>query len=103
MQVQLSGKQKKIIVMCKIMDDNFSMIPTTEMEARHPIPGCSYSIHASSINDIEAGRPAGAIIKYARVGDRVLHQWHCDDRKETLVLLHLTLKVEIINLIIHLI
>ncbi|VDK79476.1 unnamed protein product [Litomosoides sigmodontis] len=57
-----------------------SMIPTTEMEARHPIPGCSYSIHASSINDIEAGRPAGTVIKYARIGDRVLHQWHCDDQ-----------------------
>lgn len=56
------------------------MIATTEMEARHPIPGCSYSIHASSIGDLETGKPAGPIIKYARVGDRVLHQWHCDDR-----------------------
>ncbi|VDM13030.1 unnamed protein product [Wuchereria bancrofti] len=57
-----------------------SMIATTEMEARHPIPGCSYSIHASSIDDIEAGKPAGPRIKYARIGDRVLHQWHCDDQ-----------------------
>uniref|UniRef100_A0A158Q928 ZP domain-containing protein n=1 Tax=Elaeophora elaphi TaxID=1147741 RepID=A0A158Q928_9BILA len=57
-----------------------SMIATTEVEARHPIPGCSYSIHASSIDDLEAGKPAGPIIKYARVGDRVLHQWHCDDQ-----------------------
>ncbi|EJW72929.1 hypothetical protein WUBG_16165 [Wuchereria bancrofti] len=56
------------------------MIATTEMEARHPIPGCSYSIHASSIDDIEAGKPAGPRIKYARIGDRVLHQWHCDDQ-----------------------
>ncbi|EJD74643.1 hypothetical protein LOAG_11778, partial [Loa loa] len=57
-----------------------SMIATTEMEARHPIPGCSYSIHASSIDDLESGKPAGPIIKYARIGDRVLHQWHCDDQ-----------------------
>ncbi|KAK6107209.1 Zona pellucida-like domain family protein [Brugia pahangi] len=57
-----------------------SMIATTEMEARHPIPGCSYSIHSSSIDDIEAGKPAGPKIKYARIGDRVLHQWHCDDQ-----------------------
>ncbi|VBB32461.1 unnamed protein product [Acanthocheilonema viteae] len=57
-----------------------SMIATTEVEARHPIPGCSYSIHASSIDDLEAGKPAGPIIIYARVGDRVLHQWHCDDQ-----------------------
>ncbi|VDN02424.1 unnamed protein product [Thelazia callipaeda] len=56
-----------------------SMIATTEVEARHAIPGCSYSIHASSIDDLDAGRPAGPLIKYARVGDRVLHQWHCDD------------------------
>lgn len=56
------------------------MIPTTEVEARHPIPGCSYSIHASSIDEIESGKPAGPIIKYARIGDRILHQWHCDDR-----------------------
>ncbi|KAM3720852.1 Cuticlin-6 [Dirofilaria immitis] len=57
-----------------------SMIATKEMEARHPIPGCSYSIHSSSIDDLEAGKPAGPTIKYARVGDRVLHQWHCDDQ-----------------------
>ena len=38
---------------------NFSMIPTTELEARHGIPGCTYSIHKSSIDDIDAGRPAG--------------------------------------------
>ncbi|VDK87781.1 unnamed protein product [Onchocerca ochengi] len=56
------------------------MITAKEMEARHPIPGCSYSIHAGSIDDLEAGKPAGPIIKYARVGDRVLHQWHCDDQ-----------------------
>ncbi|VDK50006.1 unnamed protein product [Anisakis simplex] len=36
-----------------------SMIPTTEVEARHSIPGCSYSIHASSIAELDAGKPAG--------------------------------------------
>ncbi|GMT00822.1 hypothetical protein PENTCL1PPCAC_22996, partial [Pristionchus entomophagus] len=57
-----------------------SMIPTTEVEARHGIPGCSYSIHRSSIDDLDAGRPAGPPIQFARVGDRVLHQWHCNDK-----------------------
>ena len=32
-----------------------SMIPTTEVEARHGIPGCSYSIHRSSIADLDLG------------------------------------------------
>lgn len=64
------------------------MIATTEVEARHAIPGCSYSIHSSSIDDLDAGRPAGPVIKYARVGDRVLHQWHCDDRKQFPSFLH---------------
>ncbi|KAK0425817.1 hypothetical protein QR680_009405 [Steinernema hermaphroditum] len=57
-----------------------SMIPTTEVEARHGIPGCTYSIHRSSIADLDAGRPAGPPIQFARVGDKVLHQWHCDDQ-----------------------
>ncbi|EGT33361.1 hypothetical protein CAEBREN_30075 [Caenorhabditis brenneri] len=57
-----------------------SMIPTTELEARHGIPGCSYSIHSSTIDDLDAGRPAGQAIQFARVGDKVLHQWHCNDQ-----------------------
>ena len=57
------------------------MIPTTEVEARHGIPGCTYSIHRSSIDDLDAGRPPGAPIQFAKIGDRILHQWHCDDRK----------------------
>ncbi|CAI4225787.1 unnamed protein product [Auanema sp. JU1783] len=57
-----------------------SMIPTTEVEARHGIPGCSYTIHRSSIEDLDAGNPAGPPIQFARVGDRVLHQWHCNDK-----------------------
>ncbi|ULU10392.1 hypothetical protein L3Y34_014588 [Caenorhabditis briggsae] len=57
-----------------------SMIPTTELEARHGIPGCSYSIHSSTIDELDAGRPAGQPIQFARVGDRVLHQWHCNDQ-----------------------
>ncbi|CAI5437471.1 unnamed protein product [Caenorhabditis angaria] len=57
-----------------------SMIPTSELEARHGIPGCSYSIHSSSIDDLDAGRPAGQPIQFARVGDRVVHQWHCNDQ-----------------------
>ncbi|KAL3103258.1 hypothetical protein niasHS_002444 [Heterodera schachtii] len=57
-----------------------SMLPTTEVEARHGIPGCSYSIHRSSIDDLDAGKPAGSAIQFARVGDKVLHQWHCDDQ-----------------------
>ena len=51
-----------------------SSIPTTEVEARHGIPGCTYSIHRSSIEDLDAGKPAGPPIQFARVGDRVLHQ-----------------------------
>lgn len=104
---------------------HFSMIPTTEVEARHGIPGCTYSIHRfvhpfpiyvifllhailsirddfydhsvlkippysfdfiiisfhlrSSIDDLDAGKAAGPPIQFARVGDRVLHQWHCND------------------------
>ncbi|CAJ0956737.1 unnamed protein product, partial [Mesorhabditis belari] len=57
-----------------------SMIPTTEVEARHGIPGCSYTIHKSSIQEIDAGNPAGSSIQFARVGDKVLHQWHCNDQ-----------------------
>uniref|UniRef100_A0A914XU14 ZP domain-containing protein n=1 Tax=Panagrolaimus superbus TaxID=310955 RepID=A0A914XU14_9BILA len=57
-----------------------SMIPTTEVEARHGIPGCTYSIHRSSIDDLDSGRPPGAPIQFAKIGDRVLHQWHCDDQ-----------------------
>uniref|UniRef100_A0A1I7UL26 ZP domain-containing protein n=1 Tax=Caenorhabditis tropicalis TaxID=1561998 RepID=A0A1I7UL26_9PELO len=57
-----------------------SMIPTTELEARHGIPGCTYSIHSSTIDELDAGRPAGQPIQFARVGDRVLHQWHCNDQ-----------------------
>lgn len=57
-----------------------SMIPTTELEARHGIPGCSYSIHRSSIEDLDEGKAAGPPIQFARVGDRVLHQWHCNDK-----------------------
>ncbi|WKX91496.1 hypothetical protein Q1695_009938 [Nippostrongylus brasiliensis] len=57
-----------------------SMIPTTELEARHGIPGCSYSIHRSSIEELDEGKAAGPPIQFARVGDRVLHQWHCNDK-----------------------
>uniref|UniRef100_A0A0N4Z0C2 ZP domain-containing protein n=1 Tax=Parastrongyloides trichosuri TaxID=131310 RepID=A0A0N4Z0C2_PARTI len=57
-----------------------SMMPTTEIEARHGIPGCTYSIHKSSIDDLDKGRPAGQAIQFARIGDKVLHQWHCDDQ-----------------------
>uniref|UniRef100_A0A915N413 ZP domain-containing protein n=1 Tax=Meloidogyne javanica TaxID=6303 RepID=A0A915N413_MELJA len=53
------------------------MLPTTEVEARHGIPGCTYSIHRSSIDELDAGKPAGAVIQFARVGDKVLHQWYC--------------------------
>ncbi|CAD5207262.1 unnamed protein product [Bursaphelenchus okinawaensis] len=56
-----------------------SMIATTELDARHGIPGCSYSIHRSSIEDLDDGKPPGAPIQFAKVGDKVLHQWHCDD------------------------
>lgn len=56
-----------------------SMIPTTELEARHSVPGCTYSIHRSSIEELDAGKPAGTAIQFAKVGDKVLHQWHCDD------------------------
>uniref|UniRef100_A0A7E4VGA8 ZP domain-containing protein n=1 Tax=Panagrellus redivivus TaxID=6233 RepID=A0A7E4VGA8_PANRE len=57
-----------------------SMIPTTELEARHGIPGCTYSIHRASIEDLDAGRPAGPAIQFAKIGEKVLHQWHCDDQ-----------------------
>ncbi|KAI6183036.1 Cutl-8 [Aphelenchoides bicaudatus] len=57
-----------------------SMIPTTELEAKHSIPGCTYSIHRSSIDDLDAGKPAGPPIQFSKVGDKVLHQWHCDDQ-----------------------
>ncbi|VDO60812.1 unnamed protein product [Heligmosomoides polygyrus] len=60
-----------------------SMIPTTELEARHGIPGCSYSIHRSSIEDLDEGKAAGPPIQFARVGDRVLHQWHCNDSQDS--------------------
>uniref|UniRef100_A0A914S5P8 ZP domain-containing protein n=1 Tax=Parascaris equorum TaxID=6256 RepID=A0A914S5P8_PAREQ len=33
-----------------------------------------------SIDDLDSGKPAGIPIQFARVGDKVLHQWHCDDQ-----------------------
>ncbi|VDL74113.1 unnamed protein product [Nippostrongylus brasiliensis] len=38
------------------------------------------SIHRSSIEELDEGKAAGPPIQFARVGDRVLHQWHCNDK-----------------------
>ncbi|KAI6181407.1 Cutl-8 [Aphelenchoides besseyi] len=50
-----------------------SMIPTTEVEARHGIPGCTYSIHRSTIEDLRQGKPAGTAVQFAKVGDKGMY------------------------------
>uniref|UniRef100_A0A915EGS6 ZP domain-containing protein n=1 Tax=Ditylenchus dipsaci TaxID=166011 RepID=A0A915EGS6_9BILA len=55
-----------------------SAIPTTEVEARHGIPGCSYSIHRSVLKTWMGNQPE-LQFSSPKVGDKVLHQWHCDD------------------------
>uniref|UniRef100_A0AC35TH79 ZP domain-containing protein n=1 Tax=Rhabditophanes sp. KR3021 TaxID=114890 RepID=A0AC35TH79_9BILA len=57
-----------------------SEMAISEIEARHGIAGCTYSMHSSSIDQIESGKPVGPAIQHARIGQKVLHQWHCDDQ-----------------------
>ena len=47
-----------------------SMLPTEPPIAESsPMPACQYSLHADS--------PNGALVKYARIGDKVWHKWEC--------------------------
>uniref|UniRef100_A0A7E4W2H8 ZP domain-containing protein n=1 Tax=Panagrellus redivivus TaxID=6233 RepID=A0A7E4W2H8_PANRE len=47
-----------------------SSIPTEEVQNDMPIPMCTYTIRKDEID--------GPILKYARVGDQVVHRWECD-------------------------
>lgn len=65
----------------KLPNWDFSMIPTTEANAFHGVPGCTYSIHRATIFQLDQGYGAGPPITYAQVGDKILHKWECVDRK----------------------
>lgn len=47
----------------------FSAIPTQSLEYDYPMPLCMYTIRQDEID--------GPIVKYARVGDQIVHRWEC--------------------------
>ncbi|VDM26390.1 unnamed protein product [Toxocara canis] len=46
-----------------------SVIPTQSLEYHFPMPLCTYTIRKDEID--------GPILKYARVGDQIVHRWEC--------------------------
>uniref|UniRef100_A0A1I7X5P8 ZP domain-containing protein n=1 Tax=Heterorhabditis bacteriophora TaxID=37862 RepID=A0A1I7X5P8_HETBA len=55
------------------------MLPTESVSFDLPMPSCSYTIRKDSLD--------GDILRYARVGDQVVHRWQCDS-EEYGVLVH---------------
>ncbi|CAI2356629.1 unnamed protein product [Caenorhabditis sp. 36 PRJEB53466] len=47
-----------------------SNLPTEAVQADLPMPTCSYTIRRDQLD--------GPILKYAKVGDQVVHRWQCD-------------------------
>ena len=46
-----------------------SMLPTTAISLTHPMPVCTYTIRKDEID--------GPVLRYARVGEQVVHRWEC--------------------------
>uniref|UniRef100_F1L6E1 Cuticlin-1 n=1 Tax=Ascaris suum TaxID=6253 RepID=F1L6E1_ASCSU len=46
-----------------------SVLPTQSLEYDFPMPVCTYTIRKDEID--------GPILKYARVGDQIVHRWEC--------------------------
>lgn len=51
----------------------FSALTTASITHTFPMPQCSYTIRKDEID--------GEILKYARVGEQVVHRWECDTGK----------------------
>ncbi|PIC16571.1 hypothetical protein B9Z55_023132 [Caenorhabditis nigoni] len=47
-----------------------SNLPTESVQSDLPMPTCSYTIRRDQLD--------GPILKYAKVGDEVVHRWQCD-------------------------
>ena len=47
----------------------FSQLPTTVLSAAPQMPVCTYTIRKDEID--------GAVLRYARVGEQVVHRWEC--------------------------
>ncbi len=48
------------------------MQPTTELTSIIEPPRCEYTIHRAG-----AGNDVSQVIRYAKVGDKVVHRWEC--------------------------
>lgn len=47
-----------------------SMLPTETFQSGTVMPDCRYTVHHE--------RVGGPIARFARIGDKVVHQWECD-------------------------
>ncbi|PAV79854.1 hypothetical protein WR25_01965 isoform B [Diploscapter pachys] len=47
-----------------------SNLPTEAVQSDLPMPTCSYTIRSDQLD--------GSVLKYARVGDQVVHRWECN-------------------------
>lgn len=45
------------------------MLPTTALTQTHDMPVCTYTIRKDEID--------GPVLRYARVGEQVVHRWEC--------------------------
>lgn len=53
---------------------DMSMIGTTELLDTVKMPTCTYTIRS--------GTPDGALLRYAKVGEKIWHVWECDDAQQ---------------------
>ena len=47
----------------------FSALPTESLTYDYPVPSCTYTIRKDEID--------GPLLRYAKVGDQVVHRWDC--------------------------
>lgn len=50
--------------------NSYSNLPTEPLSFDTPLPTCTYTIRKDSLD--------GEILRFARVGDLVVHRWQCD-------------------------